>query len=83
MTFKNDATLIKEVIQIFVEEANSVINVPGFAPAFAFQPISLNIIKNMAKNGGNVLGLSDADGPLTSSSHFILFYISFSSMNLS
>jgi hypothetical protein len=69
VTFKNDATLIKEVIQIFIEEAASIINVTGFAPAFAFQPISLNIIENMAKNGGNVLGLSDADGPLTSNYH--------------
>jgi hypothetical protein len=69
VTFKNDATLMKEVIQIFIEEATSILNVTGFAPAFAFQPLSLNIIENMAKNGGNVLGLSNADGPLTSNSH--------------
>ncbi len=66
VTFKNNATLIKEVTQIFIEEATSILNVTGFAPAFAFQPLSLNIIENMSKNGGNVLGLSDVDGPLTS-----------------
>jgi hypothetical protein len=66
VTFKNNPTLIKEVIQIFVEEATPVLSITGLAPAFAFQPISLNIIENMSKNGGNVLGLSDADGPITS-----------------
>ena len=43
-----------------------MLDVPGFAPACAFQPLSLNIIENMQKNGGNVLGLSSADGPLMS-----------------
>ncbi|KAF4637127.1 hypothetical protein G7Y89_g968 [Cudoniella acicularis] len=66
VTFNNDATLIKEVIEIFVEEASAVLDVPGIIPAFAFQPISLNIIDKMTKNGGNVLGLSSSSGPLTS-----------------
>jgi hypothetical protein len=66
VTFKNNATLIKEVIQIFIEEATSIMNVTGFAPAFAFQPLSLNIIENMAKNGGNVLGLSLLPEPRSS-----------------
>jgi hypothetical protein len=67
VTFKNDATLIKDVIQIFVEEAAPLLNISGFAPAFAVQPLSLNIIEKMAMNGGNALGLSTDEGPLTSS----------------
>ncbi|RDW84692.1 hypothetical protein BP6252_02282 [Coleophoma cylindrospora] len=65
VTFKNDPALIKQIIGYFIEEATSVLHVPGIAPAFAFQPLSLNIIAKMMKNGGNVLGLSAADGPLT------------------
>jgi hypothetical protein len=57
---------MKGVVEIFVEEATSLLDVAGFAPAMAFQPFSLNIIENMKKNGGNVLGLSTTDGPLTS-----------------
>jgi hypothetical protein len=57
---------MKQVLQIFIQEVHSVSNVTGLAPAFAFQPLSLNIIENMSKNGGNVLGLSTDDGPLTS-----------------
>jgi hypothetical protein len=62
------------VIQIFIEEATPLLNLSGFAPAFAFQPLSLNIIEKMAKNGGNALGLSTDEGPLTSSSSFPLPY---------
>ncbi|RDW78453.1 hypothetical protein BP5796_06305 [Coleophoma crateriformis] len=65
VTFKNDPALIKQIIGYFIEEATSVLHIPGIAPAFAFQPLSLNIIAKMKKNGGNVLGLSGADGPLT------------------
>ncbi|KAL3423770.1 FAD binding domain-containing protein [Phlyctema vagabunda] len=65
VTFRDDASLIKEIISIFVEEAGSLLSVPGFAPAFAFQPLSLNILQHMSKNGGNVLGLADSTEPLT------------------
>ncbi|KAE9373188.1 FAD-binding domain-containing protein [Stipitochalara longipes BDJ] len=65
VTFKNDAQLIKDVIQLFIDEATPLLNLTGFAPAFAFQPLSLNIIEQMSKNGGNALGLSVDEGPLT------------------
>ncbi|RDL32612.1 uncharacterized protein BP5553_09068 [Venustampulla echinocandica] len=64
VTFKNDANLIKQLVQIYVEETSTVLDIPGILPFFSFQPISLNIIDKMKKNGGNVLGLSEADGPL-------------------
>jgi FAD/FMN-containing dehydrogenase len=65
ITFKNSAPLIKKIIEIFIEEVNPILNIPGLIPAFAFQPISLNIIQKMSSNGGNVFGLSPDDGPLT------------------
>ncbi|PQE19361.1 FAD binding domain-containing protein [Rutstroemia sp. NJR-2017a BVV2] len=64
VTFKNDANLFKAVWAIFVEETKTILDVPGIFPFWALQPLSLNIIEQMAKNGGNVLGLSTADGPL-------------------
>ena len=64
VTFKNSAPLIKKIIDIFVEEVNPILSIPGLNPAFAFQPISLNIIERMAQNGGNALGLTSSDGPL-------------------
>jgi hypothetical protein len=65
VTFKNDAQLIKDIIQLFIEEASPLLNLTGFAPAFAFQPLSLNIFEQKS-NGGNALGLSTDYGPLTS-----------------
>lgn len=64
VTFKNSAPLIKKITEIFVEEVNPILSIPGLIPAFAFQPISLNIIERMAQNGGNALGLTPEDGPL-------------------
>lgn len=66
ITFKNDATIIQNIITMFEEEANTILNVQGFFPAVAFQPLSTNILNHMQKNGGNALGLSAADGPLVS-----------------
>lgn len=64
VTFKNSASLIKKILEIFTEEVNPILSIPGLIPAFAFQPISLNIIEKMSQNGGNALGLSADDGPL-------------------
>jgi hypothetical protein len=66
VTFKSNSTLMKKIVDIFHEEVSNVLDVTGLNPFFAFQPLSVNIIAHMQKNGGNVLGLSEADGPLTS-----------------
>ncbi|KAH6705324.1 FAD binding domain protein [Leptodontidium sp. MPI-SDFR-AT-0119] len=65
VTLKDDPALLKAIIKIFTEEASTVLDVPGLLPFFAFQPLSTNIISKMSKNGGNALGLSVVDGPLT------------------
>ncbi|KAF8250243.1 FAD-binding domain-containing protein [Wilcoxina mikolae CBS 423.85] len=36
----------------------------GFAPMMGFQPLTSNILQQMGKRGGNVLGLSTEDAPL-------------------
>ena len=64
VTFKNSASLIKKITEIFVQEVAPILSIPGLIPAFAFQPISLNIIERMSQNGGNALGLSPEDAPL-------------------
>lgn len=66
VTFKNSAKLIAEITQIYKEEATSVLDIEGIFPAFAFQPISKNILQQMQKNGGNSLGLTPDRGPLMS-----------------
>ncbi|TGO63319.1 hypothetical protein BOTNAR_0102g00210 [Botryotinia narcissicola] len=65
VTFKNNATLFKKIHEIFVEEANLIVDVPGIMPFMALQPLSLNIIVQMQKRGGNILGLETEEGPLS------------------
>lgn len=66
VTFKNDPDLIKQVVDLFQQVTTPLLNVPGFFPAIAFQPISTNILQHMQKNGGNALGLTPDEPPLTS-----------------
>jgi hypothetical protein len=70
VTFKNNATLIAEIVKIFVEETNAILDVAGLTPALAFQPISNNIIQQMSKNSGNALGITADRGPLMSAVSF-------------
>lgn len=69
LTFKNSpgaVDLMAEIYQMFVEESQPLVQqgISGFLPSLAFQPISLNILKQMQKNSGNALGLDPGDGPL-------------------
>jgi hypothetical protein len=48
-----------------VEEINKIKGISDFLPVCVFQPISKSILSNFAKNGGNALGVTTADGPLT------------------
>lgn len=52
---------------------NSVKDLPGALPALVMQPISESVITHFSENGGNALGLADAEGPLLRMS--ILFLI--------
>lgn len=69
LTFKNGPgadTLMKAIFNIFIETSQPLLkaNISGFTPTMAFQPVSVNILAQMQKNGGNALGLTPEDGPL-------------------
>lgn len=64
-TVKNSATLMAEIIQIYMEEVATIKKVSGILPALVFQPITTDMTSHFSKNGGNALGFSDKDGPLT------------------
>ena len=63
-TFQNDAQLMVDVLKIWHADIQPIANISNFLPALVFQPITEPIIKHFAKNGGNALGITDAEGPL-------------------
>ncbi|GAM83052.1 hypothetical protein ANO11243_010380 [Dothideomycetidae sp. 11243] len=64
MTVKNDANLTTAAKDIFFEESD-LSSVPGSLIVMTMQSITVPQLQQMSKNGGNPLGLSAADGPLT------------------
>ena len=66
LTFKNDAKLLSDILDIWYQDIQPIINITSFLPALVFQPITLPVIDKFSKNGGNALGITEADGPLTS-----------------
>ena len=66
LSFKNDAKILGDILNIWYEDIQPIINITDFLPALVFQPLTDPVIARMQKNGGNALGLTDADGPLTS-----------------
>ena len=68
LTLKNDAKLLGDILTLWYQEIQPIIDIKDFLPALAFQPLTKPIIKNFAKDGGNALGITEADGPLTSKS---------------
>ncbi len=63
-TFKNSAVLQVKILDLFVAEMEGVLNAAGILPALVMQPITKAVISHMSKNGGNALGIEEADGPL-------------------
>lgn len=61
-TFKNDATLMNLIQEIFIEEIESIKNVAGLRPACVFQAVTMDIISHFSKNGGNTLGMAPEMG---------------------
>ena len=68
-TFKNDAQLLVDILELWTADIQPILGIADFLPSLVFQPLTLPVIKNFAKNGGNALGITEADGPLTSESH--------------
>ncbi|KAK7521102.1 uncharacterized protein IWZ02DRAFT_277836 [Phyllosticta citriasiana] len=62
--YKLDRDLINAVLDIYMDEIDTLVNVSGIVPACTLQVITSPQLSHMSKRGGNALGLSEADGPL-------------------
>ena len=65
-TFKVDGAFMKEVAKIFMDEVERIRGLEGFMGAYTTQTLARDEIRQMEKNGGNVFGIREEDGPLTS-----------------
>ncbi|KAL8695601.1 MAG: hypothetical protein Q9224_003312, partial [Gallowayella concinna] len=65
-TFKVSAALQRQILDIFVREMAPLAadDATGFLPALVMQPVTKPVISLFRKNGGNALGITEADGPL-------------------
>lgn len=63
-TFKNSAALQVRILDIFTQEVEPIKDAADILPALVMQPITLPMIRLFRKNGGNALGIAEADGPL-------------------
>lgn len=61
---QNDEQYLNDVQAIWESEVTTIMNVTDVLPALVIQPISLAMISQMSKNGGNALGITAANGPL-------------------
>ncbi|ETN43880.1 uncharacterized protein HMPREF1541_11011 [Cyphellophora europaea CBS 101466] len=61
--YKLDRDLVTDVQNIFFDELNSIRDAAGIVPALTLQVITQGQLTQMKKNGGNPLGLSEAQGP--------------------
>lgn len=59
----NNATLMADMVAIYMDEIEPLKTVAGIVPSLVFQPITTDMILHFSKNGGNALGLED-QGPL-------------------
>ena len=59
----NSATLMADMVAIYMDEVEPLKAVAGIVPSLVFQPITSDMISHFSKNGGNALGL-DGQGPL-------------------
>ncbi|KAI3335849.1 hypothetical protein F4824DRAFT_510705 [Ustulina deusta] len=68
-TFKVNKELLQHMVGFYVEQVKKALEKglhsdKGFAPMLGIQPLTRNMLKEQAKRGGNVMGLSEEDGPL-------------------
>ncbi len=64
-TYQTDAALITEILDIYMSEVETIKDAENVLPAITIQPITQNTIAHFRKRGGNALGISESDGPLT------------------
>ena len=81
LTTQNSATLIADIVEIFMQEVSTIKDADAVLPSISFQPIGTDMISHFSKNGENALGISAADGPLNRLSPFSFPSDSFSPTN--
>jgi hypothetical protein len=74
LTFQINTTLMSELVNIFVEECDSLWKMERAIPAMNFMIISKDEIKHFSRNGGNALGFSEEEGPLLCNQPLITSY---------
>jgi len=62
-TYKLNKDLATPIEKIFYEEIAPKVNATDFLPAITLQVITIPMLQQMQKNGGNPLGLSVSEGP--------------------
>jgi hypothetical protein len=69
VTVKSDVETRMMIANIYLEEAKTVLNVPGIMAFIVHNSITKQIINHMKKRGGNTIGTETSDGPLSSKFH--------------
>lgn len=64
-TVHNNVDLMVNIQDLFASLMDTIADAPGLLPALVFQPISTAMTSHFESNGGNALGITAADGPLT------------------
>jgi hypothetical protein len=64
-SFKVDTLMLTKTMEIFMSEIDPVRNFKGILPALVLQVLSKEEISHFSKNGGNSLGITEDDGPLS------------------
>lgn len=63
-TFKLDRELTSFISDVFYEEVLGIADAAALVPAMTLQVITVPMLKQFAKKGGNALGLGESNGPL-------------------
>ncbi|KAL7782208.1 hypothetical protein V8C37DRAFT_397964 [Trichoderma ceciliae] len=63
LTVHNSASLMADMVAIYMQEVEAIKDVTGIVPSAVFQLITTDMTKHFSKNGGNPLGLA-GQGPL-------------------
>jgi hypothetical protein len=63
-TFKVDADLMSDIIDIYLSAVHPYTSIPGALMSCNMQMLTRHEIEIFAKNGGNALGIKPEDGPL-------------------
>lgn len=64
VTTRSDKQLALDILNIFEEETNPILDLAGFLPSLIFQIIPVSQLKAMTRNGGNALGIGGGEDPL-------------------